>query len=827
MISTGQSEFSFSSSASPGGWQEHLDAKGNETLAWQPFLERLRSTPSKEIRRWHESIARELRQDGLTFTLNRAGTEPHQREQVDPIPWIFDAQQWSEIEQGVEQRARLLEAVVQDLMGPRTLITRGVIPAELIFADPAYLRPCVGLPSLMGAHLFHVGVDLARGPEGKFWVLDDQTQAPSGGGFALESRTIMGRIFPQLMNEMPVRRLSSYFRTFRESMLQMYQGRQLEPRTVLLSPGPYNPYYFEHAYLASYLGYTLVQGSDLIVRNGSVRLKTLEGLQPVDIVYRYVKAGFLDPLELRRDSFLGVPGLIGAMRAGKVSTVNHPGCGLLENSGLMAFFPLLCRELLGEELLLPSVATWWCGQSDERTFVLENLSKLIVKPLQRSWKEPGVDGSLCSRAELEKLRRNIEAYPEGYVGQERVEFSRLPVTGADQVETRPARLRAFACATPDGYQVMPGALARAVPPGGGMDIAGKGMIKDVWVIGENPEPHRSLWIDKEVAAESTRFQGVFTSRSAENLYWVGRYADRVIFQARLLSEMGETDLAQPESKTQTVGELRKMLELMERVCGEKKPRKESNRKRLKRAVCGEESTGSLSENLKALVSSAYTVRDIWSQDSWRILVSLESVAEELQECDPEKMITSPVMGDLLDKLNAFQGILMSSMSRESGWSMLMLGRNLEGALGLCESIRVLLGPANRREDPVAMMELLLQQNTNIITYRRHYRTTPRMKSVLELVTASEQNPRSLVFYLEQIPLHLDQLPPPTEPEVLMPSILGIKQLRARLLDENGLHADEEGEFPLLQEIRTMLETTSDVVSSAFFSHTTLRPREEY
>jgi len=255
----------------------------------------------------------------------------------------------------------------------------------------------------------------------------------------------------------------------------MYEGRQLEPRVVLLSPGPYSPLYFEHAYLASYLGYTLVQGSDLLVRNGSVRLKTLEGLQPVDIVYSFVNAAFLDPLELRRDSFLGVAGLVGAMRAGKVSALNHPGCGLLENSGLMAFYPLLCRELLGEELLLPSVATWWCGQAEERKYVLEHLNELIVKPLQRSWKEPGVDGSLCSRAELEKLRRSIETHPEGYVGQERVEFSRLPTLGMDHLETRPARLRTFATASPDGYKVMPGGLARAVPPGGGMDISGRGI----------------------------------------------------------------------------------------------------------------------------------------------------------------------------------------------------------------------------------------------------------------------------------------------------------------------------------------------------------------
>lgn len=248
---------------------------------------------------------------------------------------------------------------------------------------------------------------------------------------------------------------------------------------------------------------------------------------------------------------------------------------------------------------------------------------------------------------------------------------------------------------------------------------------------------------------------------------------------------------------------------------------------MKRVICGEDAGGSLSENLKALVAAAYAVRDIWSQDSWRILVTLEAMAEELKECDPEKMFTSPFIGDLLDKLNAFLGLSVSCMNRESGWSMMMLGRILEGALTLCESIQVLLGPTNHREDPVAMMELLLQQNENLITYRRHYRTTPRLKPVLELVTASEQNPRSLAFHLEHIPTHINELPLPSDADALEPSILAIKKLRSGLLSEGGLTVCDEGDFPVLEDIKEVLESTSNVVSSAFFSHTTLRPREEY
>jgi uncharacterized alpha-E superfamily protein len=473
--------------------------------------------------------------------------------------------------------------------------------------------------------------------------------------------------------------------------------------------------------------------------------------------------------------------------------------------------------------------------------VLENLSELIIKPLQRSWDLPPKDGSLCSKKELEELREKILANPQGYVGQERVEFSQVPTLDGGSFEVRPARLRAFASASPDGYKVMPGGLARSVPPGEGMDVAGQGMIKDVWVLGANTESHRSLWLDPEVVQAGKRFTGVFTSRSAENLFWVGRYAERITRQARLLRGMAQTEMLQPETEDQISGELTKMLHLMELYCAaeervedengaeeERPSEKEKSRvERLRRAVCGEAGSGSLVSNLRAMVAAAYTVRDIWSQDTWRTLVSMEALGRRFERANPSRLATLPVVDDLLEKLNAFYGLNTTYMSRESGWCMLMLGRNLEAAIGLCDSISVLLGPGNHEEDPIGMMELLLQQNENLITYRRHYRTTPSLESVLELVTAAEQNPGSLVYYLERAPQHINRLPPPGDPGPLSEILLRLKQYRGRLLLENGLHSDSKGEFPLLTEVRKLLEDTSDVVSSAYFSHTALLAREEY
>ncbi|MGA0333064.1 MAG: circularly permuted type 2 ATP-grasp protein [Kiritimatiellia bacterium] len=823
------------SSVLPGGgscYRERLASDGGRLDSWESFLSMVQESTPEERNRWNSTIRRELREDGLTFTLSPERQPEHRNEDLNPVPWIFSADQWQPVEAGVAQRARVLEAVARDLLGPRTLISRGVLPPELIFSDTRYLHPCIGLPPNMDSWLFQYAADLARGPDGQFRVLEDRTQVPSGAGYALESRTIMGRVFPKAISSMQVRRLAPYFRHLRESMLSLFQGLPLEPRVVLLTPGPYNPSYFEHAYLAAYLGFTLVQGSDLLVRNGSLKLKTLEGLQPIDILYRQIDAEYLDPLELKRDSFLGVPGLLGAMRTGKVATLNHPGCGLLENAGLLAFLAPLCRQLLGEELLLPSVATWWCGQPREFGYVLEHLDQLVVKPLHRKWDEPPVDGRFSSSLQLEELRRRIESHPAGYVAQEPMSYSSLPTLVGDRIEERIGSLRSFAFATRDGYEVMPGALARSggdPESGPGGLLENKGTFKDVWVLGNQPEEHISLWLEQREEKGEEWFTGVFTSRSAENLFWAGRYAERLMRQTRLVRGIIQLDEGGLEDEIPS-GELIRMVHLLETYSGVKKQKKEKTlARRLQDCLSGEKQPGgSMQRNLRSLLVAAYTVRDIWSQDSWRLLTEIEEVGQKCARPNTPPGSLESAFDDLVEKLNAFYGLNAYGMTRESGWSMLMLGRVLEAGIGLCELMRGLL---ERGEDDLAvsynLMELALQQNENLITYRRHYRTTPKLHSVLSLMTRTEMNPRSLVFYLEHVNAYMDQLPSPVQPEMLQPVMLRIRQVRSGLLQQGSAWTDEEGRLIFLDEVREVLEWASVVVSSAYFSHTASRPRENF
>ncbi|MEO0588777.1 MAG: circularly permuted type 2 ATP-grasp protein, partial [Planctomycetota bacterium] len=358
------------------------------------------------------------------------------------------------------QRARVLNMVLADLYGPQRLLTEGLLPPELVFAHPHFLRPCHGIAVPGDQHLILYAADLARNPDGSWWVVNDRTQAPSGAGYALENRVVLSRMLPGLFRDCGVRRLATFFARLRENLMRLAPTASDNPRIVVLTPGPYNETYFEHAYIARYLGFPLVEGGDLTVRDNQVFLKTLGGLLRVDVILRRVDDTFCDPLELRGDSMLGVAGLVQAAAAGQVTIANPLGSGAVDGPALTAFIPALCRALLGEELKLPSVASWWCGQPSELDYVLDNLDGLVVKPAFPGLDDGPVFGSHLSKASREDLAERVKARPHHFVGQESVALSTAPVWRDGALTTRHVMLRAFVCATKDGYEVMPGGLVR-------------------------------------------------------------------------------------------------------------------------------------------------------------------------------------------------------------------------------------------------------------------------------------------------------------------------------------------------------------------------------
>jgi len=815
------------------GYDEAVGGDGAHSKAWRQVFRHFQLASAEDRRGWSGAIRRDLREDGLTFTISPTLPSPSRSEDLDPVPWLLNETDWAPVEAGLAQRARLLEQVARDLLGPRKLLRDGLLPADVLFAHAGYLRACAGLPANLGAYLFQYAADLARGPDGRMWVLDDKTQAPSGAGYALENRTILGRMFPDLLGSLRVRRLAGYFRQFRESLLNLHEGRRLDPRVVVLTPGPYSSTYFEHAYLASYLGYTLVQGDDLVMRDGSLWLKTLEGLQPVDILLRRVDAEYCDPLELKRDSFLGIAGLLGAMRNGRAACVNHPGTGVLENRGLLPFLPGLCRTMLGEAPILPAAATWWCGQPKERSHVLANLREMVIKPIHRNSGIKSVYGWLCGREELEKLRARILAQPMQFVGQEQIGFSSTPLLLNGKMVPRRSVLRAFACATTEGYAVMPGGLARSAAEEGShrVSLGEGGILKDVWVLSDKSETHRSLWLESAPPRDAAWFGGVFTSRSADHLFWVGRYAERIARQVRLLRGMGQIRGSMLEDEEVSAVVLERMATLMEQYCGLPEPEEASPglEDRMLRALREEDAAGSVLGNLHSLLYAAYGVRDIWSQDSWRILTGIEEAGKHCCRDISTPFALGEDLDELTEKLYAFYGLNSGGMTRESGWAMLMLGRTLESGLGLCDLVEKLVLPGHDpKETHSALMDGALSLNENLITYRRHYRTTPQISPVLDLMLAMDINPRSLTAHVAQTVEILQQLPPPNPPEALDALILQLKQHRARIGNRDWRTPEKpRGPGPLFNETRALLEQCSVAVTSAYFNHTATRALEAY
>src|SRR6185369_3232267 len=392
---------------------------------WSALIDSLQTLGTDElVRRW-ERAERRIRENGVTYNVYTDPQGMNRPLAIDPIPLLIPPEEWRVIEAGIIQRAQLLNLLLDDVYGPRRLVSNGDLPAALLFANPAFLRPLAGLATPQRCPLHLLGVDLARSPDGRWWVLADRTQAPSGTGYALQNRTIVADALPEAFRTANVRRLASFFRAQREVLLGLAQCDH--PRAVLLTPGPYNETYFEHSYLARYLGFTLAEGGDLTVRDRRVYLKTVEGLQPVHVILRRVDDSFCDPLELRSDSFLGVAGLVDAINAGNVVIANALGSGVIETAAIMPFLPGLARKLLGEPLKLPSVATWWCGQDYALDWVLNHLDSVVVKPAFPLRAMEPVFGAGLSNAEKRRITEQIRSRPFEYVAQEQVALSTAPV----------------------------------------------------------------------------------------------------------------------------------------------------------------------------------------------------------------------------------------------------------------------------------------------------------------------------------------------------------------------------------------------------------------
>lgn len=819
-----------------GCFDECVSADAEPRSHYSRLIHELDRLGSEELHRREETGRRIIHEQGITYNVYGDPKGMERPWRLDPIPLLIGSEEWRGIEGALRQRATLINAILADCYGAQDLIRSGWLPPALVFGQADFLRAAHSARPAGDTHLHFYAADLARSPDGRWWVVSDRTQIPTGAGYALANRLVTSRILPEAFRDCQVQRLAGFFREVQASLAALGSRRTDNPRVVLLTPGPYNETYFEQAYLARYLGYAMVEGQDLTVRDDRVFLKTLSGLEPVDVILRRVDDDFCDPLELRNDSMLGVPGLVEAVRSGSVTVANSLGSGLLQSAAFMSFLPGLCRHLLGEDLRMPSVASWWCGQKSAETYVLEHLEDLFIKPAFRPHRRGPDPSQPSSAADYEALRRRISFQPHLWVAQERVRLSTAPSWTGKAISPRPVGLRVYVIATPSGYRVMPGGLSRLVPEPGGRFISMQrgGASKDTWVLSEAPVDEVSLLHRAGGAVELRRVGNNLPSRMADNFFWLGRYSERADATARLLRS---TLLRfNPESTGSALPLITPLLDTLEMqgqlpLAAEHPERRlnpEALEAELLAAIFNPRQAGSLRAIADQLERLGMLVRDRTSNDLWRVVSQLNDKLTLPANSPP--LLAGDAIGLLsqtLLHLASFHGLARENMTRAQGWRFLDLGQRIERAAYLGTFIDAALH--SPEADNPSVLEAVLEVADSAITYRSRYNLLPEMAAVYDLVLLDDTNPRSLLFQLSQMEKHFTRMP--REQDGALPSpahrILIRILAEARLMDPRDLnqtaagawHATATGET--LRKIRADLPRLSDALSASYFAHSAI------
>ncbi len=751
-------------------YDEMFTVQGEVREHWRYIIDALNTLGARDLEQRRREATRLLREDGATYNVYGDPEGLNRPWGLDPIPMLLSSEEWARIESSLIQRAELLSLILYDIYGPRKLIQKGLLPPEVVYAHWGFLRACDTSCLPKPNPLVLYAADLARSADGQIWVLNDRTQAPSGTGYALENRTVISRVFPSLFRESHPHRLASFFLRLRSNLAALAPRDQDSPRVVILTPGPLNETYFEHVYLAHYLGYTLVEGSDLVVREGRVWLRSLERLEPVDVILRRVDDEYCDPLELRPDSRLGVPGLLEMVRQGKVSVVNPVGSSVLENPALMAFLPNIAKYFFGHDLMLPSIATWWCGHTKEMNYVLDKLDQLVVRTIDKTEPAAPKRGNQLSQAALNDLRNQVRAQPYRFIGQEQMTFSTTPVSINGKFEPRRAVVRTYLTASEESFVVMPGGLTRVALNPDDVSVSNQtgAISKDTWVLASEPEKNESLWPEVKARLLAAELRESLSSRTAENLYWMGRYAERAEQAIRLIRNIYTRTNEYIQTGDRSVKHcldmlLRSFTHLTMTYPGfvgiDSDQRIAQPEEELLDVILNSRRVGTLISMLRSLFNAAYSVRDLVSIDAWRILDDIESELARLENQPPTELAELQYpLGRLITALLALTGLTSESMPRELGWRFLDSGRRIERALLALSLQRSTLVLENPKNIEVLLLESVLASADSLVLYRRRYRNQVRFENVLDLLLHDENNPRSIAYQIKLLKEHIGALP---------------------------------------------------------------------
>ncbi|MCJ7452115.1 MAG: circularly permuted type 2 ATP-grasp protein [Steroidobacteraceae bacterium] len=821
----------------PGVFDEMKTADGELRPHWRNLVGALRAlSPSEMDARW-KRVERILYENGLTHNIFADGDETERPWRLDALPLLISAEDWRRLENGLVQRARLLDAVLSDCYGEQRLMLDGALPSTLVLGNPQFLRPLHGVPVSRGRRLHYYAADVGRSADGNWWVMKDRCESPVGGGYALENRIALRNCLPDEFVGNHVQQLAGFFQAVHDGHCAMADSA--DPRIVVLSTGPTGSGYFAHSYLARYQGYVLAEGQDLTVRDNRVYLKTLEGLRRVDIIIRRVEAASCDPLELRSDSPHGVPGLVEAVRAGTVSVINALGSGLADTESLMPFLPGLCERLLNEQLQLPSLATWWCGQDPARDYVLANLEHLETRDVfSRGASEPGTQNPDGPEAwQVGGPRRSIEERGFAYLAREPMRLSTVPVLNSQGLRPVPFALRVFVAADADGYVVMPGGLARLCPPRAGQafDFGRFGDGKDTWVQSDRQAGSAAIRRTRTGAVELRRIGRELPSRTADNLFWLGSYAERaeaIMRQARNAIVRIVDDECPPEDLLaigRVLGPTLKKAGIApadNKAAGDTRSQLE---RRLGELVFDADRAYGLRRTLRNLGRTASLSRERLSADSWRILRGLrpEDFARRSgPAAQPRRAGIGSVLGQLdlgIQRLAAFSGMGVENMTRSFGWRFLDMGRRIERSVQTSALLESLLDAGDPEDD--GSLILLLEIADSFMTYRSRYLLTPQLAPVLDLLLLDETNPRSVLFQLEALAEHLEALPrdpaqpvPDSEQRIVTGALDELRQADISSLCRRGRLGDRPGLKALVGRVAADLPVLITSITRKYFSH---------
>jgi uncharacterized circularly permuted ATP-grasp superfamily protein/uncharacterized alpha-E superfamily protein len=775
--------------ADSGVWDELRSGPGTLRPGWRAFADALPLPPNgaplaSDLDRRVAQVAQQISQDGVTHNVFSEEGVASRAWSLELLPLIIEPAEWALIEAGAIQRAELMQTMLADLYGPQRLLQEGLLPPALLMRHPGWLRPMQGVVPPGGMHLFIVAFDLARGPDGRWWLAAQRTQGPSGLGYVLHNRLVISRQFPDAFRELRVQHIASSYRRLLDTVEQV--SRQVAggatPRVVLLTPGPFSETYFEHAYLARYLGLPLVEGGDLTVRDQHLFLKTVQGLEPVHGVLRRLDDDWCDPLELRPDSELGVPGLLQAARAGTVVMANALGSAFLESPAVQGFLPGICQRLTGQPLRLPALPTWWCGESAAWQSVQDDLANKYVRS---TFPRGGRTSQVMPAAQahdphgqhhsLARLRADIAEDPDAWTVQNRLRFSRAPIWGHGLLTPRPAMVRVYAIADGGGrWHVLPGGMTRvAQREDSSVSMQRGGSSLDTWVRTDGPVDTFSMLPQRLQVDDIVQRQRPVSSRMGENLFWLGRYTERteqLVQLARATLKLIDADNDAPPAVLQALS----ALAVSTGLAPEGVPTLTQAPHLFERALLaaladttGAKGAASIAYNLESLQRASHSLRERLSSEQWGLIRSMGegfgqtlAIAAGTGQQMPTLPLVLPALDRLALQLAAVTGAQTDRMTRDHGWRLLTVGRLLERLIGLAQRLQAFI-EAEAISGPTASaagIDLLLELFDSVITFRARYQRHEDLLALTDLLVLDSSNPRALAGVLRRLRTELSKLP---------------------------------------------------------------------